>query len=52
MAELGYPDARYRLWKAETEDPAYGYYQEGVWPSAEAYRSVHDDPRFATAPSR
>lgn len=46
VAEIGYPDAGYRLWKAETEDPAYGYYWEGVWPSAEVYRSVHDDPRY------
>ena len=49
VTELGYRDAGYKLWRAQTEDPAYGYYWEGLWPSAEAYRSIHDHPRYREA---
>lgn len=49
VTELGYRHAGYKLWRAQTEDPAYGYYWEGLWPSAEAYQSIHDHPRYQEA---
>jgi uncharacterized protein (TIGR02246 family) len=50
VAELGYPGAGYYMYKtqsAETKD--YRYYYEGVWPSAEAYTKIHEDPAYVAA---
>lgn len=50
VAELGYPGAGYYLYKTENADTKdYRYYFEGVWPSAEAYAKIHEDPAWIAA---
>lgn len=50
IAGMGYPNAGYHLYKTEAEDTdKYRYYFEGVWPSAEAYTKIHEDPAFIAA---
>jgi hypothetical protein len=50
IAEIGYPDAGYRLWKVTGEQSGeYVYIWEGNWPSWEAYRNIHDDSAYLTA---
>lgn len=50
IAELGYPGAGYYLYKAQDADAKnYRYYFEGVWPSAEAYKKIHEDPAWIAA---
>ena len=47
---LGYPGAGYFFYKTENADTKdYQYYFEGVWPSAEAYTKIHEDPAFVAA---
>ncbi|MBK8555448.1 MAG: SgcJ/EcaC family oxidoreductase [Lewinellaceae bacterium] len=47
IAKIGYPGAGYFLYKTENDDAKnYRYYFEGVWPSAEAYAKIHEDPAF------
>jgi len=47
IAKMGYPGAGYFLYKTEKADTKdYRYYFEGVWPSAEAYTKIHEDPAF------
>lgn len=49
-AELGYPGAGYYMYKTDDADAKdYRYYFEGVWPSAEAYAKIHEDPAWITA---
>lgn len=44
---LGYPGAGYYLYKTENADSKdYRYYFEGIWPSAEAYTKIHNDPAY------
>ena len=50
IAEIGYPDAGYRLWKVTGEQSGeYMHIWEGNWPNWEAYRSIHDHPAFLAA---
>ena len=50
VAEAGYPDAGYRLWKVTGEQSGeYMYLWEGNWPNMEAYRSIHDHPAWLAA---
>ena len=50
VAEAGYPDAGYLLWKVTGEQSGeYIYLWEGNWPNQEAYRSIHDDPAWLNA---
>ncbi|HMO40476.1 MAG TPA: DUF4440 domain-containing protein [Saprospiraceae bacterium] len=50
IAELGYPGAGYYMYKTESADAKnYRYYFEGVWPSAEAYAKIHEDPTWKAA---
>jgi hypothetical protein len=43
IAEAGYPDAGYRLWKVTGEQAGeYTYLWEGNWPSQSAYDSIHN----------
>ena len=50
VAEAGYPDAGYRLWKVTGEQAGeYTYLWEGSWPNLEAYRSIHDHPAYLAA---
>ena len=50
VAETGYPDAGYSLWKVTGEQSGeYMYLWEGNWPNLEAYRSIHDHPAFLAA---
>lgn len=47
---LGYPGAGYYFYKTEDEATEnYRYYFEGVWPSAEAYTKIHEDPAYIAA---
>lgn len=47
IKQIGYKDAGYFLYKVEGESPEkYHYFFEGVWPSAEVYKKVHEDKRF------
>lgn len=49
IAALGYTGAGYRLWKARTEDAAYQYIWEGVWPGGAAYEAIHAAPEYREA---
>ena len=50
VAGLGYPGAGYYMYKTESADTEdYRYYFEGVWPSEEAYREIHEAPAWKTA---
>ncbi len=50
IAGLGYPGAGYFFYKTENADTKdYQYYFEGVWPSAEAYTKIHEDPAFVAS---
>jgi uncharacterized protein (TIGR02246 family) len=49
-AELGYPGAGYYMYKTENADTKdYRYYFEGVWPSEEAYKKIHEAPAWIAA---
>lgn len=50
IADMGYPGAGYAFYK--TSDSAVKtnrYYFEGVWPSGEGYKKIHEDPLFLAA---
>jgi len=50
VAEAGYPDAGYRLWKVTGEQAGkFAYLLEGNWPNQEAYDIIHDHPAFRAA---
>lgn len=50
VAGIGYPGAGYYMYKTENDaDKNYRYYFEGVWPSAEAYTKIHEDPTWIAA---
>jgi len=50
IARIGYRDAGYFLYKVEgAGTDKYRYFFEGVWPSADAYRKIHDDKAFREA---
>lgn len=47
IAELGYSDAGYFLYKTENAGAKdYRYYFEGVWPSDEVYAKIHENPAY------
>ena len=47
IKQLGYKDAGYFLYKVEGEGPEkYHYFFEGIWPSAEAYKKIHEDKMY------
>lgn len=53
IAEAGYPDAGYRLWKVTGEQVGdYNYLWEGNWPSQEAYDGIHDHTAYVAAVDR
>jgi len=50
VAELGYPGAGYYMYKTESADTKdYRYFFEGIWPSEEAYKKIHEDPTWIAA---
>ena len=50
IAEMGYPGAGYYMYKTESADTKdYRYFFEGVWPSEEAYKKIHEDPAWVNA---
>jgi quinol monooxygenase YgiN len=50
IERLGYKNAGYFLYKAQGEGTEkYRYFFEGIWPSAEAYKKIHDDKAFQEA---
>lgn len=50
IANLGYPGAGYYMYKTQSADTKdYRYYFEGVWPSEEAYKKIHEDPTWVAA---
>jgi hypothetical protein len=53
IAEAGYPEAGYRLWKVTGEQVGdYTYLWEGNWPSQAAYDTIHDHAAYAAAIER
>ncbi len=53
VAEAGYPEAGYRLWKVTGErDGRYSYLWEGNWPSQAAYDSIHNHAAVVAAGER
>lgn len=53
IAEAGYPDAGYRLWKVTGEQAGdYAYLWEGNWPNQEAYDIIHSHPAYIAAGER
>lgn len=50
IADMGYANTGYFLYKTEGDEPAeYRYFFEGVWPSAEVYTAVHENPAWIAA---
>lgn len=50
IERLGYKDAGYSLYKVQGETgEKYRYFFEGVWPSAEAYKKIHEDKIYMEA---
>lgn len=50
VADMGYPNAGYFLYKTEGDDVKdYRYFFEGVWPSSEAYTKIHESPEWVAA---
>ncbi len=50
--ELGYPGSGYFLYKSTEDDiKNYRYYFEGVWPSMETYKTIHDSPEWQAVAS-
>jgi hypothetical protein len=50
VAEAGYPEAGYRLWKVTGEQAGeYAYLWEGNWPSQAAYDSIHNHAAYVAA---
>ena len=53
IAEAGYPEAGYRLWKVTGEQTGeYTYLWEGNWPSQAAYDSIHAIPAYTETGGR
>ena len=53
IKNLGYKDAGYFLYKVEGEgSEKYRYFFEGVWPSAEAYKKIHEDKMYMESDKR
>lgn len=48
IANMGYDGAGYYLYKTEDAED-YRYFFEGVWPNAEAYAKIHEDPAWIAA---
>jgi uncharacterized protein (TIGR02246 family) len=48
IAKMGYDGAGYYLYKTEDAED-YRYFFEGVWPSAEAYAKIHENPAWIAA---
>lgn len=50
VAEAGYPEAGYSLWKVTGEQAGeYAYLWEGDWPSQEAYDAIHESESWQAA---
>ena len=50
IAELGYPDAGYTLFKVQSDTTAeYQYLWEGNWPSQAAYDVIHENETYVTS---
>ena len=49
-ADLGYPNAGYRLWKVTSEQAGeYSYLWEGVWPDQATYDVIHESESWEKA---
>ena len=52
VADLGYPDAGYRLWKVrDGRDAEYQYLFEGNWPGQKGYDVIHESEAYKQLPS-
>lgn len=50
IADLGYPQAGYRMWKANGEvTTGYTHLWEGYWPSQAAYDEIHESEEYKQA---
>ena len=50
VAEAGYPEAGYSLWKVTGEQAGdYAYLWEGDWPSQEGYDVIHESESWQAA---
>jgi hypothetical protein len=50
IKRLGYKDAYYSFYKVEgSEVDKYHYLFEGVWPSTEVYKKIHEDKMYLEA---
>lgn len=51
IAEIGYPDAGYRIWEVKNNDADFRYLIEGYWPDMEMYQKIHDHELYKKAVS-
>lgn len=50
IADMGYPGAGYAFYKtSDSTVKTNRYYFEGVWPSGEGYKKIHEDPLYIEA---
>ncbi len=50
VAEAGYPEAGYGLWKVTGEQSGeHAYLWEGVWPSQDGYDAIHESESWQAA---
>lgn len=49
IADEGYPNAGYHLYKITSENGDYKYFMEGVWPDSATYDKIHDSAGWKAA---
>lgn len=49
IAEIGYPNAGYRIWEVKNNDADFRYLIEGYWPDMETYQKIHDHELYKKA---
>ena len=49
IAEIGYPDAGYKVWIIQPDSSEIRFMVQGHWPDQEAYTKIHNDQRYKDA---
>lgn len=49
IAEIGYPDAGYKIWEVRGDGKDFRFMVEGYWPDLETYRKIHDHELYKKA---
>lgn len=52
IAEEGYPNAGYHLYKITDDNANYKYFLEGVWPDSATYDKIHESEKWKNAAAK